>query len=210
MPTSSSWARAIAARSAACSPAPTAERLLHGAPCAVAIAPRGYERGDVRHIGVAYEGSPEAEAALRAAEALALELDAALTVYCVVEPPPRDGSMIAAGTGARVAVGHRQAARPPAPVLRRRPRARAGSDLETLLLHGHAAEQIARRTRRRGRSPVRRIPRLRAAAPRAARQRVRRARARRRLPGRHHAALGRRRAPRRRPLRPKPRTPSAP
>ena len=33
-----------------------------------------------------YDGSHEADAALRAAESLALELPAALTVYCVVEP----------------------------------------------------------------------------------------------------------------------------
>jgi nucleotide-binding universal stress UspA family protein len=67
-------------------PATTAERLLHDAPCPVAVAPRGYSGGDIRRVGVAYDGSPEADAALRAAESLALELPAALTVYCVVEP----------------------------------------------------------------------------------------------------------------------------
>ena len=62
--------------------------LLHDAPCpvAVAVAPRGYSGGDIRRIGVAHDGSHEADAALRAAESLALELRAALTVYCVVEP----------------------------------------------------------------------------------------------------------------------------
>ena len=101
--------------------------------------------GDIRRIGVAYEGSPEAEAALRAAEALALELDAALTVYCVVEPPPATDSMIAAGTGAEwPSVTAKQHGRQLLYyVADHAPR---GLKLETLLLHGHAAEQIARRS----------------------------------------------------------------
>ena len=81
-------------------PGTTAERLLHDAPCPVAVAPRGYSGGDIRRIGVAYDGSPEADAALRAAESLALERSAALTVYCVVEPPSPSAGLIAAGTGA--------------------------------------------------------------------------------------------------------------
>ena len=126
-------------------PGTTAERLLHGAPCAVAVAPRGYQGGDIRHIGVAYEGSPEAEAALRAAEALALELDAALTVYCVVEPPPATDSVIAAGTGAEwPSVTAKQHGRQLLYYVA--DHAPQGLSLETLLLHGHAAEQIARRT----------------------------------------------------------------
>ena len=154
-------------------PGTTAERLLHGAPCAVAVAPRGYERDDIRHIGVAYEGSPEAEAALRAAEALALELGAALTVYCVVEPPPATDSMIAAGTGAEW------------------PSVTAKQHGRQLLYYvaDHAPQGLQPETappawprrgadrppdRRRGRSPLRRLPRIRAAAARAARQRVRR------------------------------------
>jgi hypothetical protein len=39
---------------------------------------------DIRRIGVAYDGSPEADGALRAAESLASDLGAALTVYCLV------------------------------------------------------------------------------------------------------------------------------
>jgi len=126
-------------------PGMTAERLLHGAPCAVAVAPRGYEGGAIRHIGVAYEGSPEAEAALRAAEALALELGAALTVYCVVEPPPVTDNVIAAGTGAEwPSVTAKQHGRQLLYyVADHAPR---GLTPETVLLHGHAAEQIARRT----------------------------------------------------------------
>ena len=68
-------------------PGSTAERLLHEAPCPVAVAPPGYSGGDIRRIGVAYDGSPEAGAALRAAEAFARERCTALTVYCTVESP---------------------------------------------------------------------------------------------------------------------------
>jgi nucleotide-binding universal stress UspA family protein len=127
-------------------PGTTAEQLLHGAPCAVAVAPRGYEGGEIRHVGVAYEGSPEAEAALRAAEALALEVDAALTVYCVVEPPPVTGSVIAAGTGSEwPSVTAKQHARQLLYFVK--DHAPPDLRLETLLLHGGAAEQITRRAR---------------------------------------------------------------
>jgi nucleotide-binding universal stress UspA family protein len=43
-----------------------------------------YTDGDIRRIGVAYDGSPEADAALGAADSLASDLSAALTVYCLV------------------------------------------------------------------------------------------------------------------------------
>ena len=124
-------------------PGTTAERLLHDAPCPVAVAPRGYSGGDIRRIGVAYDGSPEADAALRAAESLALELPAALTVYCVVEPTSPSAGMIAAGT---VPSGLRtlppSALAPPAGSRRRRA---AGLKPEWLLLHGVPAEEIAGR-----------------------------------------------------------------
>lgn len=67
----------------------TTERLLQGAPCAVAAAPRGYRErsGSLRLVGVAFAASPESEAALRAAEALAQTLGASLHVFSAVEPP---------------------------------------------------------------------------------------------------------------------------
>lgn len=68
-------------------PGSTAERLLHGAPCSVALVPRGYRTGadqPVRRIGVAYDGSDESAAALNAAVALARAFDAELEVIGVV------------------------------------------------------------------------------------------------------------------------------
>jgi nucleotide-binding universal stress UspA family protein len=134
-------------------PGTTADRLLHGAPCAVAVAPRGYRGASVRHLGVAYDGSPEADAALHTAEALALELRAAITVYCVVEPARMYGSMISPGTGTGTGTGtgavrSLQAAEEHARHLLHAAADNAPDGLrpETLLLHGAAAEQIAGRS----------------------------------------------------------------
>jgi nucleotide-binding universal stress UspA family protein len=66
-----------------------ADRLIHGALCAVAVASRGY-RDDrdagLRVIGVAYDGSLESCFALERAEALALRARASLRLIGVVEP----------------------------------------------------------------------------------------------------------------------------
>src|SRR3954454_6545387 len=52
-------------------PGSTAERLLHGAPCAIAVVPRDWRpRGGVDTVGVAYVDTPEGQAALRSAHAL--------------------------------------------------------------------------------------------------------------------------------------------
>ena len=64
----------------------TADRLLHGSPCAVAVVPDGYrlEAGPVRRVLVAYDGSHDAREALTAAIALAGPLAAGLSVLQVV------------------------------------------------------------------------------------------------------------------------------
>ena len=67
----------------------TADALLNGAPCAVAVAPRGYseeEAGELRQIAVAYDGSSEADAALRAAAGLAVRIDGEVTLIGVADP----------------------------------------------------------------------------------------------------------------------------
>ena len=69
----------------------TGQRLLHGAPSAVAVAPVGLasagDGGGFRSLGVAFDGSPEAVVALRAAEELATALGAGLRLLAVVSPP---------------------------------------------------------------------------------------------------------------------------
>jgi len=67
-----------------------ADNLLHGSPRPVVVAPRGYasERHEpFRRIAVGHDGTPEADAALRAAEALALRSNALIDVLTVLAPP---------------------------------------------------------------------------------------------------------------------------
>lgn len=68
-----------------------ATSLLHGSPCPVAVAPRGFgkqaEQGNIRRIGVAFDGTAEGFAALETAIALARRFDdAAIGLLTVCEP----------------------------------------------------------------------------------------------------------------------------
>ena len=64
----------------------TAERLLHGAPCPVALATRDYEPAKVQTIAVGFVDSPEGHAALGAAHALAARAGARLRVIAALHP----------------------------------------------------------------------------------------------------------------------------
>ncbi|MGN6585952.1 MAG: universal stress protein, partial [Solirubrobacterales bacterium] len=67
-----------------------ANGLLHGAPCEVVLAPQGYaseQHGPFRTIAVAYDDTPEAKAALKRAEAIALACRATIVIYTVSAPP---------------------------------------------------------------------------------------------------------------------------
>ncbi|HET9677195.1 MAG TPA: universal stress protein [Solirubrobacterales bacterium] len=67
-----------------------ADGLLHGSPCEVVVAPRGYageEHGPFRTIAVAYDDTEEAKAALKRAEEIALACRATIVVYTVSAPP---------------------------------------------------------------------------------------------------------------------------
>jgi nucleotide-binding universal stress UspA family protein len=66
-----------------------AGRLIEGAPCAVAVAPRGFAGRRVTtldRIGVAFDGSPESKVALRYAVELAEATGATLRLIAAVEP----------------------------------------------------------------------------------------------------------------------------
>jgi nucleotide-binding universal stress UspA family protein len=69
-------------------PGSTGERLLHGATCPVAIVPKDYRNAphDLGRIGVAYDATPEADAALLAAMAVTRAMDAQLRVIRVLDP----------------------------------------------------------------------------------------------------------------------------
>jgi nucleotide-binding universal stress UspA family protein len=62
----------------------TAERVIHGAPCPVAVVPHGYPGGELRTVGVAFTSSAEGEQALRSGVALAQASGAALRVITVL------------------------------------------------------------------------------------------------------------------------------
>ncbi len=68
-------------------PGSVGESLLRGAPCAVAVAPRGFARQEhagFHRIGIAYDGSEEADIALKQAQRISSSLDAELRVITVV------------------------------------------------------------------------------------------------------------------------------
>jgi nucleotide-binding universal stress UspA family protein len=66
----------------------TAERVIHGAPCPVAVVPRGFAGGEPRTVGVAYTSSPEGEQALRSGVVLAQAAGATLRLITVLHEDP--------------------------------------------------------------------------------------------------------------------------
>ena len=104
-------------------PGSTADRLLHRAPCPVAIAPVDYRKRSpehMRNIAVGYDGSEESRAALNAAAEIARALAASLRVVRVF-----DAAWDA--TPALMATGHSYVA------IHRRVQTRAREDLQLLL-----------------------------------------------------------------------------
>jgi nucleotide-binding universal stress UspA family protein len=67
-------------------PGSTAERLMHGAPCPIAVVPRGWSGARLRTIGVAFVDTAEGYAALRGARELARRAGATLRVITAAKP----------------------------------------------------------------------------------------------------------------------------
>jgi nucleotide-binding universal stress UspA family protein len=70
-------------------PGTTGEHLLHGAPCPVAVVPRGHavsSRTRISRVGVGIDGGPESAAALAAAARIAEAFDAELEVIRAYTP----------------------------------------------------------------------------------------------------------------------------
>jgi nucleotide-binding universal stress UspA family protein len=68
-------------------PGSTGERLMHGAPCPLAIVPSGWQAGGGLHtLGVAYTDTPEAHDALHGALVLARRAGVKLRVLTAVKP----------------------------------------------------------------------------------------------------------------------------
>ena len=119
-------------------PSTTALRLLQGAPCALAIAPKGM-RDDERlhHVGIAYDGSDEARGALTVAYAVAARDGAAVSIYKAI---PRAG-MPYAGSVAQQVDAAMQRARldAQAELDEAADLAPPGVNPETVLIHNEAA-----------------------------------------------------------------------
>jgi nucleotide-binding universal stress UspA family protein len=78
----------------------TAERLIHGSPCPVAVVPTAYrtaEETPITTVGIAYDGSDESKSALVAAIAAARAFGASLKVIRVFEPATVATPLLVAG-----------------------------------------------------------------------------------------------------------------
>jgi nucleotide-binding universal stress UspA family protein len=125
-------------------PGSTAERLLHGAPCPVAVVPEGYRpppAGQPAQIGVAYDGSEESVAAVNAATRIALALAGQLRVIGVFEAAGVAGPVVTAGAGLEM----REAAEKQAREELDRAAAGLPDDVhaQTVFLAGDAVRQLA-------------------------------------------------------------------
>ncbi len=124
-----------------------AERVIHGAPCPVAVVPHGFEGTGLHSIGVAYTATPEGEQALRAAVALATRAgDARLRVITVLREEagtlaaPRRGERAAEVLPEAIAAHHNLTAR--ATLDEALAGAGAGITAETELVYGDPAEAL--------------------------------------------------------------------
>ena len=82
-------------------PGSTAERLLAGAPCAVAVAPYGYRSQEhaLERVGVAYDGSADAKIALDAAVRVTRALGATLELITVIPADVYGAPALMTGAG---------------------------------------------------------------------------------------------------------------
>jgi len=133
----------------------TAERLLQGGSCAVALAPLGYrgeEQRSLEAIGVGYDGSGEAEDALRAAESLATRAGASLRLITVTELPWMPVAIPAPGLGVSPVSNYDDLARKATEGARARTEGRVaqlarGVRGEAFTVLGDPAEELARESR---------------------------------------------------------------
>ena len=119
-------------------PGTVADRLLSGSPCAVAVAPRGWAHGEhfgLGLVGIAFDGSPESELALRHAIQLATRLYTRLRVITIAPGTGKSNSealVTAIEDRAREVSEHALAQLPP------------WLSAESALEHGDPARALAR------------------------------------------------------------------
>jgi nucleotide-binding universal stress UspA family protein len=127
-------------------PGSTGEHLLEAAPCAVAVAPRGYRVRAERSIEVvacAYDGAPEARRVLAVAEEIARRHEAALRVVQVVESSEiLDAALAVDPQACRAA--RRLRDRPLHDLHRIVAELAPGLDVDALVVRGVVAEELVR------------------------------------------------------------------
>jgi nucleotide-binding universal stress UspA family protein len=145
------------------------DRLLHGAPCAVAVAPRGFrEREDspLKVIGVGLDGSRDSKHALDYARGLAADLGSKLEVLAVQEPEVIFGYTGAAATYDRGELAASQRDFLTREVAQAVDGSPSALNAEGEVLSGNAAEALASRAEQgidllvmgsRGYGPVRKV-----------------------------------------------------
>ena len=130
-------------------PGSTAERLLHGAPCAVAVVPKDYRQSvrPLQTIGVAWDGSAEADAALNAALALAHALRARVRVIRIVAAAAADPSPATLG-GSSAVLAREQIERTAAADLATAVRRLASSvEADSAIVVGDPVDELRRQTK---------------------------------------------------------------
>ena len=129
-------------------PGGTAERLLAGSPCAVALAPDGYRVPADRpltRVGVAFDGSPESRTAFAAALSAAQACNAELEVITVIPTRVYGAPVLGAPSGYEVVRADVEGSL-------RHDHAEALTDLpdvvrvESVMLEGHPAAVLAERS----------------------------------------------------------------
>jgi nucleotide-binding universal stress UspA family protein len=123
-----------------------AERLLHGSPCPVAVAPAGYhERSDIglRVVACAFDGSGEARLAVRHAELLARRAGAVLRLLAVHEPELIFGIDQVPGGFSREELGRSERERLERELEAAASSIRSGIEVEREILEGSAVEALA-------------------------------------------------------------------
>lgn len=120
-------------------------RLLHGSPCPVAVAPRGFagEPVSLARIGVGYDGAPESELALAWAERLARAAAARLELLVVPDEEELSAERVLADGLDRVTEAHAQGA------------VRGGSAVEELVRLSERVDLLVIGSR--GYGPLRRV-----------------------------------------------------
>jgi nucleotide-binding universal stress UspA family protein len=125
----------------------TADRLLHGSPCPVAVVPDGFRlhARAIRNILVAFDGSEQAGDALLAAIDLGRRLYAGVRVLQVIEPSCLD-SLALTAAAAYLVMPEELARLARSDLDARLARVDGGERVRAEVVNGHAVDELVRRS----------------------------------------------------------------